>query len=262
MPTSSLRSLIKPIPKGAGKDPYIPMNYRGISCVGKLYSAVLNDRLVEYLELFNLIADEQNGFRKDGSCEDHVFVLDYVVKNRLNNGQSTYVAFVDMAKAFDWVNEDFLLYKLLLSGVDENFYKSVKAMYTNTESCVKLNRMCIDFFDTTSGVRQGDVLSLTLFFIFINDLVEYLRGLNLGINIGESEIFALLYADDIALIADSPEKLQQLIQHVKLWCDKWRLSINTEKTQIVHLRKKKHLKLILYLYLVMSHSKSSLLISI
>ena len=60
----------------------------------------------------------------------------------------------------------------------------------------------------------------------------------MGINIGESQIFALLYADDIALIADSPEKLQQLIQHVKLWCDKWRLSINTEKTQIVHFRKK------------------------
>ena len=60
----------------------------------------------------------------------------------------------------------------------------------------------------------------------------------MGINIGESEIFALLYADDIALIADSPEKLQQLIYHVKLWCDKWRLSINPEKTQIVHFRKK------------------------
>ena len=147
LPTSWLRSIVKPIPKGAGKYLYIPMNYRRISlisCVGKLYSAVLNDRLVEYLGLLNLIADKQNGFRKDRSCEDHVFVLDYGVKNRLNNGQSTYVAFVDMAKAFDWVNRDFLLYKLLLSGVDGHFYKSVKAMYTSTESCVKLNIMCTE----------------------------------------------------------------------------------------------------------------------
>ena len=142
---------------------------------------------------------------------DHVLVLEYVVNNRLNNGQSTYVAFVDMVKAFDWVNRVFLLSKLLLSGVDGHFYKSVKAMYTHTESCVKLNGMCTDFFGTTSGVRQGGVLSPTLFSIFINDLVEYLGGLNLGTNIGESQIFALLYADDIALIADSLEKLHNLL---------------------------------------------------
>ena len=67
-------------------------------------------------------------------------------------------------------------------------------MYTNTESCLELNTMC--FFNTTTGVCQGDVLSPTLFSILINDLVEDLRGLNLGINIVELQIFALLYADD------------------------------------------------------------------
>ena len=53
------------------------MNYREISlllCLGKLYFTVLNDQLVEYLELLNLIADERNGFRKDRSCEVHGFV--------------------------------------------------------------------------------------------------------------------------------------------------------------------------------------------
>ena len=47
-----------------------------------MYSAVLNDRLVEYLDDLNVIADEQNCFRRDRPCDDHVFVLrvDYVVK--------------------------------------------------------------------------------------------------------------------------------------------------------------------------------------
>ena len=140
-------------------------------------------------------------FEQKRSCEDHVFVLDYIVRNRLNYGLSTYVAFIDMAKAFDWVDRDLLLYKLLLSGVDGNFYKAVKAMYTNTESCVRLDGKCTNLFKTASGVRQGDVLSPTLFSLFINGLVEELNELNLGIKIEETHIFALLYADDIALIA-------------------------------------------------------------
>ena len=91
---------------------------------------------------------------------------------------------------------------------------------------------------------------------FNNDLVEDLRGLNLGINIGESQIFALLYAADIGLIADFSEKLPKLVQHVKLWCNKWRFSINTEKTQIVHLRKTTTPKTDLIFIFVMSHYKS------
>ena len=123
---------------------------------------------------------------------DHVFVLDYDVKNRLNNGQSTYKAFFDMAKASAWVNSDHSRYRLSLSGVDGHFCKSVKAMYPNTESCVELNGICTAFFNTARRVHQGDVLSPGLFSRFINDLVEVLIGLNLGINIGESQIFALL----------------------------------------------------------------------
>ena len=117
-----------------------------------------------------------------------------------------------------------------------------------------INCYCLEW----GVLSSGGVSSPTLCSIFINDLVEDLRGLNLGIKIGESQIFALLYADDIVFFADSPEKLQQLIQHVRLWCDKRRLSINIEKTQIVHLRKT-HPKLILYLYLMMSHLKSKYL---
>ena len=47
-----------------------------------MYFAVLNDRLVEYLDDLNVIADEVDGFRRDRSCEGHVFVsrVDYTVK--------------------------------------------------------------------------------------------------------------------------------------------------------------------------------------
>ena len=64
-PSLWLRGVIVPIPKGADKDPCVPLNYRGItllSCVYKVYSSVLNNRLVKYFDLVDAFVDEQNGF--------------------------------------------------------------------------------------------------------------------------------------------------------------------------------------------------------
>ena len=81
------QSIISPIEKSKDNDPRIPLNYRGISlvcCSGKIYSSVLNNRLVNYLDDENITCDEQNGFRKDRSCRDHIFVLDSILKNRIS----------------------------------------------------------------------------------------------------------------------------------------------------------------------------------
>ena len=78
---------IKPIPKGAGKDPYVPLNYRGISllsCVAKTYSGILNTRLSNFMKDHDLFPEEQNGFRQGRSCEDHIFSLTSIVRNRMS----------------------------------------------------------------------------------------------------------------------------------------------------------------------------------
>ena len=86
------------------------------------------------------------------------------------------------------------------------------------------------------GVRQGDNLSPTLFSIFLNDLATGIKSLNAGINIDNYNLTILLYADDIVLLAPSPEMLQQQIDYVHQWCKKWRMNVNSDKTQIVHFR--------------------------
>ena len=70
------KAIITPIPKCSSKNPYLPLSYRGISllpCISKIYTNILNSRITFYLENMNLLADEQNGFRCNRSCEDHVF---------------------------------------------------------------------------------------------------------------------------------------------------------------------------------------------
>ena len=60
-----------------------------------------------------MYADEQNGFRGNGNCIDHIFSLTSIIKNRKNRGLSIYIAYIDDEKAFDKVDRDLLLYKLL-----------------------------------------------------------------------------------------------------------------------------------------------------
>ena len=73
------------------KDIFIPLNYRGISlllCVSILYSRVINNRA--YCNICDILVDEQNGFRKDRSCLDHIFSLSSIIKNRFLNNKPTF----------------------------------------------------------------------------------------------------------------------------------------------------------------------------
>ena len=119
-----------------------------------------------------------------------------------------------MEKCFDWIDRDLLLFKLISYNIDGYFYNAIKRLYSNTSSCVMLNGKVSDFFNVSSGVRQGDVLSPTLFSIMINDLAIEINNLKLGINCGLVQISLLLYADDIVFMADSPEKLQKMLDHL------------------------------------------------
>ncbi len=239
LPTHWLKAVIKPIPKSKANDPRIPLNYRGVnllSCIYKAYSCIINKRITTYLERYHLIEDEQNGFRGGRSCLDHIYTLYSIIQNRKNQSKDTYVAYIDFTKCFDLIDRNILFYKLTEYGIDGKMYYTLKKMYSNTMSCVNFNNSLTDWFYTLNGCRQGDVTSPTAFSIVINDLIKELKYTGLGVRIDNLTICALAYADDIALIADSPESLQKMLTILYTWCNKWRFMINPSKSNVVHYR--------------------------
>ena len=88
-----------------------------------------------------------------------------------------------MQKAFDWVDRDLLKYKLLSIAINGKIFNAIDQLYRKTVSCVKLNQFKTNWFEVTSGVRQADSLSATLFSIYINDLINDLNPINLGVDI-------------------------------------------------------------------------------
>ncbi len=236
------QSLIFPIPKDPKKDKRIPLNYRGISLlstISKLYTAILNKRILDFAELSGVLADEQNGFRPNRNCIDHIFSLTSIIRNRKNQGQSTFCCFIDYQKAFDYVDRDLLLYKLQLYQINGKIYHAISGLYTNTSACVLLNQYITPWFHTNSGVRQGDSLSPTLFALYINDLISEINDLKKGIVIDTDMVTALLYADDLVIMSDNEVDLNCILDIVNKWCIKWRVLINQDKSKVVHFRPKR-----------------------
>ena len=92
-----------------------------------------------------------------------------------------------------------------------------------------------DWFQIHSGVRQGCILSPLLYALFINDLVKELNALNRGVEIaeGEKKLSALLYPDDIVLLAENKRDLQRMLDVVAGYAKKWRFELNPKKSQVV-----------------------------
>ena len=242
IPSVWRKAVLKPIPKGSTCDPRIPLEYRGISLVStvyKLYSSLLNRRLVSVGEMHNLFADEQNGFRGGRSCEDHCFVLSTIVRQRKQNNLSTFAGFIDLKKAFDCIDRQLLLHKLLKAGISGMMYQNLKCIYTHCETAVNINGFLTDFFDSKFGVRQGDCLSTTLFLLFMNDLADELSEKSAGICNEYFNVKCLMYADDLVFLSETEDDLQVMFNVLSDWCRKWRMKVNTQKTHVIHFRKKR-----------------------
>ena len=96
--TNWCEGIITPIFKSGNKQD--PSNYRGIcvnSCLGKLFSAVLNNRLKNYLQHQNILHKAQIGFIPGHRTTDHIFTLRTLIDKHVThttNGK-LYTCFVD-----------------------------------------------------------------------------------------------------------------------------------------------------------------------
>ena len=109
VPTYWCISLIQPsyTNKGSRED---ANNYKGIALIiyiGKLFTALINQRLDDYVNDNHILGEEQAGFRSGFSTTDHIFVfisLIGIYLNKFNNRKRSFYAFVDYQKAFDLVD--------------------------------------------------------------------------------------------------------------------------------------------------------------
>ena len=121
-------------------------------------------RLGDYCERSGCLVDEQNGFRAGRSCQDHIYTLSSIIRNRKSENKDTYCAFVDFKKAFDWVPRDLLLYKLATSfDIHGRLFNNISTIFASSNAQIRLNGSLTESFTVSSGVKQGDIICPLLF---------------------------------------------------------------------------------------------------
>jgi sorting nexin-29 len=233
--------------KGDKKD---PTNYRPIAlenCTFKLFTGILNDRIINWTNENNIIPEFQNGFRSARGCIDNIFILKTIIDITIHQKQNNalYAVFVDFKGAFDSVIHSKLWEHLISNKISSKILLLLKEIYSTAEIKIATKVGKTEAVKLEKGLLQGDPLSPTLFNVFTNDIETFLksRGFH-GIRITQdSEILLLAYADDLVLFSKSAIDLRDKLLALEEYCNTKQLTINTDKTKIMIFKKRINKKL-------------------
>ena len=233
-------------------------NSRGISLLpvaSKILTRIMLIRLCKHISEV-ILPETQCGFRKDRSTCDMIFSLRQLQEKCNEQNKDLYVAFIDLAKAFDTINRELLWAVLKKFGTPPKFLAVLKQLHDNTAAAVLAYGERSEPFTVEIGVKQGCVIAPVIFNIFmatitilfhqstaLEDMISIsfrfdgnlfnIKRLQARTKTTINHILELQYADDCALVAHTPEALQRSLNAIAGLYESMGLKMNTTKTEIL-----------------------------
>lgn len=229
VPSDFKISLVTPIYKNGSKTNI--ENYRPISIISifaRIFEKCLKQKLVGYLEFYDVLSHNQFGFVGGRSTTDALYKFTSEVTYNLNNGNKCLGVFIDLARAFDTIPHDKLLLVLSHLGVRGVVLELMTDYLRDRKQVVRINGSLSGLQTVKIGVPQGTVLGPILFVTYLNSLLTQ--------DIGGTIVS---YADDTALIfsgkdwEETKHRMTNGLQTVRDWLETNKLSMNVTKTNYI-----------------------------
>ncbi|GBM54128.1 putative RNA-directed DNA polymerase from transposon BS [Araneus ventricosus] len=228
-------AVVVPIYK-KGKKTQAPDSYRPISLLSslsKLAESIILKRLEEETE--HKLIPFQFGFRKGLSTSEQLLRMVEHVREGFCNKIDTAAVFIDIAKAFDRVWIDGLLYKMHKLRITRKLILLLQSYLKGRSFVVRVDKVLSTPRTTEAGVVQGSRLGPHCFNIFINDICQ----------MPDTEL--CLFADDTAILSSGKtagatmNSLNNHLTELEKWLIKWKIKINSDKCQAVYFSRKHNL---------------------
>ena len=220
-----------------------------VGCGRELLGRIVQGRLQVIAE--KILPESQSGFRKGRGCADMIFVARQLVEKAREHGESLYVLFVDLRKAYDSVPRQALWKVLEKYGVPEKMLNVVKSFHEGMHAEVRVGSTVTDRFEVRNGLRQGCTLAPTLFNIYFSAMVADWRDRSSGAGVSvlykhgrklvgdrtaksrlnEMRVTESQFADDVALYATSRDSFESVAAEFVKVASEWGLTVSTEKTK-------------------------------
>ena len=227
-----LNGTITPIVKDSQGDVSVCSNYRGITLgtiYSKLFEMALDIKLAPYMSTDYL----QFGFKKKISTSHALFTLKSTVDYFNSRGSDVFVAFLDCTKAFDRISHHGLFLKLMERKVPLCLLLLVIFWHLNMSGKVKWGDAFSEEFPVPLGTKQGGISSPGFFSVYVDDMVKLMRNSGVGCHIIRLFVAAILFADDLAILAPTRSALQKLIDICVEYCTKFCLQFNSTKSKVM-----------------------------
>jgi hypothetical protein len=228
VPSCMKSGIITPIAK-KDKSKTLMDNYRGIT-VTAILGKVLEHVILERME--DGQSSLQFGFTSGLSPSMAALLLSESVAETRDNGETLFVCTLDAVKAFDTVNHPSLMCKLFDADIDLESIAVIQSLYKDSASRVKWNGEYSDQFRILQGVRQGGVLSPQLYKSYIDGLLKQLEHEGDGMFIGATFVGSPTVADDVMLLAQTPLRLQFMLDTSTRYSKRERYDIHPQKSAI------------------------------
>ena len=192
---------IKRLYKGKGEKGKCS-NERGItisSNYGKVYERMINERILKKLN----ITDSQAGGKRGAATVDHIVLSKEIFNEAKKQKKNVESALLDVTKAYDKAWLTGIMEVLYKQGLTDNHWTIVKRLNENLTAKLQTKYGLTRTIKILDSIRQGGVLSTTMYGILMDEISKELQEKSQGITIAENGIKqgSLLWVDDVFLIA-------------------------------------------------------------